>query len=143
MIIEIMSARGVNLWIDGERAERNWYIYGGDEGSCKVSQSYGEATPVEIGPHKITEIRVDMDRDRSGAYHLFDAEGHPAEITLTTTDGAYTLPVVSVLTGCSLDEDGEIKYDFPEVVLANGETKVVDEITLYVKAEGDIQPDQS
>jgi hypothetical protein len=137
MIIEIIQSRGTRIEIDGKRPEGDWG-YGCNKGvlTPKTYQDGQKQDGISIGPHRILRLGVEMGPGSAKeAYRVFDIEGLPEVLVLETSNGDYRLPVTSVVCG-----DGS---KLREVVMVSGEQVTIDEITLYVKAEGDISRERN
>jgi hypothetical protein len=81
--------------------------------------------PLEIGPHRITELRFDRTLT-----DYEDPDRLPTQVTLIREEQE---PVELKVTKTAFGQDpGPIV----KVEMVNGKTVVVDEVTLYLKAEG-------
>lgn len=133
MIIEIIEARGRQIWIDGVKPTRSWVV--GEDGQVghwtdgQVDRLY----PLEIGPHKLTKIAMlteagdqidfndDWDEDgRKPAYLAVHLEGGeilgPIKITFLVYGNGQSMTQLLVTT-------------------LDGKSHEIDEITTYIRAE--------
>lgn len=133
-VLELVCARGVRVWLDGEAPEKSW--------SCGVDNSVLTTDELKIDNWDIERIEVLGQKhvvgDPSiGAYFVFDEAIVPETIKMSVTD-KYDYQhqlrgrVTNVATGSS---------DGPKVVrMENGEDFEVDEFSLYIRAELTIIP---
>ena len=141
MIFEVILARGTKLWIDGKypnitEAEEGWSageIELADGGSCGEStrRNNGDLLPFDA-------FNLDTWAADTNVTEYCAGENEAKTITLTTDKGIFVLPVTVVRIA---DEDAEYDEETETqpaniVKLANGEDFELDEIMLYIRAEG-------
>lgn len=122
MIAEIILCHGTRVFIDGKRSTEKW-CYGVPNGNTIIPQD------LQIGPHKIHKITI-HGKQTGGEidYIIWDEIMTPEEVEITTDDAVYRGPVTVVATNPNAEEDGSI-------IMHNGKTLELDEVTLYMKAE--------
>jgi hypothetical protein len=140
MIIELVIARGIRIWIDGENSSKSWSCGGGDDDRISCSG-------LEIGGLVISEIQLDgpfYDGVNYKSIRLRTSKGDiVGQVVLTANDyKAWG----SELVANDLDEFDDLIGDNPvsdqedvwagegTVKLVNGKPITVDETQLYLKA---------
>jgi hypothetical protein len=127
MIFEMACYRGTQIWLDGQNSKTRWSC--GSEGSVLTSSN------LQIGPHKVKEVECigtawEDCKPEDGVYYVFEVAQKPEEIELRTANGTWRGPVVKVVI-----DDPYREEDETIVKLANGEDYMLDEVTLYLRAE--------
>lgn len=121
MIVEIITSRGMSLYIDGEKPFLPNWGFSAEAGV--LGTVFVPNEPLRIGPHRVKSVEMDTTESE-----MWDGVKDPRHLFLKTEDGSYHGPVVVVISG---DPDtGPAK-----VVMENGQRREVDEVTIYIRAE--------
>lgn len=128
MIVELFHSRGLGIYVDGESPDHgNWSIGENEEtGGYDISDRPGN--PLKVGPLEIIGIEYDV------TMQDFEEGADPTKLYVITPTERLAFKVTSIVNGSVIDSVDEVD-ELPKITLANGDTRELDDITAYVKAE--------
>jgi len=137
--VQIFLARGVGLYINGKEPVGDWSSGETDNDKGITCRTSHEQTWLAFKEFKLDRFEFNI----TGASTFWAWEDGPTPpwkkfetVTLFTDKGTFVLPITEIKTG---DPDAE---EF-EKVRVGRKSREVDEITLYIRAEGNAKPAQS
>lgn len=128
LTVEMIVARGWQIWINGEKPKRDWVI--GENGEIYADNPRG---PVDFGSHKVTKVALITENgDTVGFEDEWDEDGKkPAYLAVHLEGGEIVGPMkITFLVYGSPTSATELL-----VTTLDGKTHDIDEITTYIRAE--------